>query len=258
MNHRPLLIAHRGARREAPENTIPAFERAIELGADGVELDAMLTLDRQAIVAHNDDLSILTGVKGRMRSTALARAKELDAGSHFSVRFAGTRMPTLAEVLDLVAGRDVLTIMEIKKQPGLEALAARIIGGAIARQRMRGDVVVSSFSPKVLREMARLHPSIPRALIVRGGIYPLLPKALFDRVAPVSAVHLCLPRWHRRLIERLRSRSLGLFAWTANEPGDLDRAWGLGADGIITDDIAFALRHFGRVDARERARATGV
>lgn len=102
MSSRPLVLAHRGARREAPENTLPAFRRALELGADGVELDVRLNQDVAVIVFHDDRLDRLTDGQGMVERTSTFRLRELDAGKPLGPAFAGTRLCTLPEALEVL------------------------------------------------------------------------------------------------------------------------------------------------------------
>src|SRR5512139_1817621 len=91
ITHRPLVFAHRGAKRLAPENTLPAFEAAIRLGADGVELDVQYTSDGKLVIFHDLNLEKTSNGTGRVTSHPLDELRELDAGSHFSPEFAGTQ-----------------------------------------------------------------------------------------------------------------------------------------------------------------------
>ena len=102
-SERVLNIAHRGASRVAPANTLAAFEKAAELGADGIELDVHLSADGVPVVIHDFTVDATTDGSGRVGDLTLTRLKELDAGSSFSLDFAGERIPTLAEVLDSVS-----------------------------------------------------------------------------------------------------------------------------------------------------------
>src|SRR6185369_8473972 len=115
MIHRtlPLNLAHRGARRTAPENTLSAFSAARKLGADGVELDVICCNSGEMVVTHDDDLSIWSNGRGRVSDTALSALKELDFGKHFDQSFAGEQIPTLQEVVD-VLGDQMFINIEIK------------------------------------------------------------------------------------------------------------------------------------------------
>ena len=101
--NRPLIFAHRGACKVAPENTLPAFEAAVRLGADGVELDVQYSSDGGLVVFHNPTLDATTNGTGHVTAHTLDELRSLDAGSWFGPEFAGTRIPTLDEALDLLA-----------------------------------------------------------------------------------------------------------------------------------------------------------
>lgn len=240
---RPLIIAHRGARREFPENTLPALQRALDLGANGVEFDVLLTSDRVPIITHNDDLSILTHYHGYAHATPFDTVRALDVGSHFSAASAGATMPTLAEALELLARYDVTTVVEIKGQPGFKVMAARLVGGMIADIRLRGRVVISSSCPRILHELRRSHPRSTRALILKRRPFPFFTTAFFAKFAGLSAMHPSIRTLTPKLVKRLRALGCELFAWTANEAAEINRCLELGVDGIITDDVAFTRRH---------------
>lgn len=230
-NRSPLIIAHRGARKEAPENTIPAFARAIELGADGIEFDVLLTRDKVPVVTHNDDLSILTNHKGFVRDMPLAAIKSLSAGF---------QIPTLAEALGAIRECNILAIAEIKAQPGLHAEVAEIIGRTIRDFGLRGPFMISSSSLQILRELKHSHPKIPRALIIRKKSFSFLHSYFFARLAGVSAIHPCLAAMSDGMVRRARGLRMQIAAWTANTPDDFERCLALGVDGIITDDVSAA------------------
>src|SRR5512143_223381 len=107
---RPLVFAHRGASKMAPENTLPAFEAAVRSGADGVELDVQYSSDGQLVVIHDLTLEALTDGTGRVTAHTLRELRALDAGYHFSPEFAGTRIPVLDEVLDLLRDRLLVNV----------------------------------------------------------------------------------------------------------------------------------------------------
>lgn len=240
----PIIIAHRGARREAPENTIPAFERALELGADGIEFDVLLTKDKVPVVTHNDVLSILTDRKGFIRDTTFEALNDIDFGRHFSAQTAGIKIPTLNEVIETIRGHNVLTIAEIKAQPGLHATAVNIVGAAISAAKMRGPVLISSSSKRIVWELKRRYPNISRAIIIRNRDFSFLRANFFAKVAGVSAIHPCLGQISAEMVSRAHKKSLRIDAWTVNTAEDFERCLAFGVDGIITDDVAFAKKYF--------------
>lgn len=244
---RPLVIAHRGASREAPENTLPAIQRALTLGAQGVEFDVLLTQDKVPVLGHNDDLSILTHHRGWAHATPFATVRALDVGGHFSAATAGVTMPTLAEALELLMPHDVTAIVEIKAQPGLSASAAELIGGIAGDFRMNGPLIISSSSLAVLRELARRHPKIPRAFILKRRAFAFVSSTLVAAWRGLSGIHASLGALTPKLAQRMHRRHAQVFGWTANSAGDIDRCIACGADGIITDDVAQAMGYLGEI-----------
>ena len=125
-----LNLAHRGARRVAPENTLPAFERALEMGADGCELDVQLSADGHLFVFHDIMLDRMTDGSGPATSFPLAALKEFDAGSHFNEAWRGTPIPTLDEVFDTLPDDAFVNIelkRDINERDGLEEAIVEFI-----------------------------------------------------------------------------------------------------------------------------------
>jgi len=161
---RVLNIAHRGASLAAPPNTLAAFEKAIELGADGVELDVHLSADGVPVVIHDFTVDAITDGSGRVAELTLTQLKQLDAGSSFDPAFGGERVPTLEEVLKHIGNRVLLNI-ELKTtslcDKGLEQAVITLVEhhGLIER------VLLSSFNPFALRRAKRIAPHIPAGLL---------------------------------------------------------------------------------------------
>lgn len=236
---RPAVIAHRGASREAPENTLPALRRAIEIGADGVEFDVLLTRDKVPILAHDDDLSRISHHRGYAHETPFATVRSLDVGSRFGPGFAGTTPPTLAEALELLGAHKLLTIVEIKPQPGLLGAAAQIVGGVIEDVAMRGPLLLSSASIRLLRECRARHPQIPRALILKRRSCAFFFTGLSLHLAGATAVHPSVRALKPGLVQGQHRHERAVRAWTANDTEEIDQCLSLEVDGIITDDPLF-------------------
>lgn len=233
----PLLIAHRGARREAPENTIPAFERALELGADGIEFDVVLTKDRVPLVTHNNDLSILTHFDGFVHETPFSAIKSLDFGSHFRSAFSDTTAPTLTEVLELLQPHNISIICEIKSQPGMAFHSAELVSGIISDFRFRQPIIISSFDMRVLYYLKKLAPDIQRALIIKKGVFSFLRYGFFAKLLGVSEIHVGSLVLSSLVIENAHQAGKRVAAWTINTKEETERCIELGVDSIITDDI---------------------
>ncbi|HEX2569321.1 MAG TPA: glycerophosphodiester phosphodiesterase [Polyangia bacterium] len=252
----PLVIAHRGASAEAPENSLLAFRRARELGADGVELDVMRCGSGEVVVFHDDDLWRLGGRPGAIRSLPLAALREIDLGG-------GARIPTLAEALEEI-GPELLVNVELKapERRGLEHLAAvRDEGLAVAvaeilqRAPRAERFIVSSFDPFLLGRFRRISPRTASAYLFHHQLaYPLRaawPAALLKPVALHPEVDLvtaqALRQWHRA--------GYAVNVWTVDDAREIAWLAALGVDGIITNRPGEARRALERLGADPIAAA---
>ncbi|MDQ7820228.1 MAG: glycerophosphodiester phosphodiesterase family protein [Armatimonadota bacterium] len=227
---RLLVIAHRGASAAAPENTLAAFRRAADDGADGIELDVRATSDGHLVVLHDADVSRTTDGAGAVAALTLAQLRRLDAGSWFGPAFAGERVPLLEEVLGWARGR-LLVDVEVKAA-GLEDALVEVV----RRTGTADQVLVSAFDPQILVRTRERAPDLPL------GLLQVLPD-------PDAAAALGVPVWLPAvaaltdgLLRRSRERGLRVIPWTAHTEADLRRAAALGVDGIIVNDPAWARR----------------
>ena len=228
---RPLIIAHRGASRLAPENTLAAFRRAVEIGADGIEIDVQLSTDSVPVVIHDATVDRTTNGSGWVRDLTLAQLQELDAGSHAGAAFAGERIPTLEEVLTEV-GDKLLIDIELK-YPTLEtaSLEAQVIE-VIRRLGMQQRVWLSSFKPYALHTTRRLAPEMPCGLIYG----PLSPGSwLLAPITPHEARHPHASLVGERMMRRARQRGQRVITWTVDEPAQARQLATRGVDAIITN-----------------------
>jgi glycerophosphoryl diester phosphodiesterase len=225
---RPLVIAHRGASGTAPENTLPAFERAVQLGADMIELDVQLTRDGEVVVVHDWTLERTCDGSGLVRERSLAEIQRLDAGSWFDARFRGARVPTLGEVLATIA----LPInVELKPagDEGLEAAALAVVDGAGARER----IVFSSFETGALERLRACSPSATIALLWEAG--PLPDALRWIRRVGARALHLRKDAATHATLAVLARAGVPVRVWTVNDPGEMARLGAAGVDGVFTD-----------------------
>lgn len=244
---RPLVIAHRGASAEAPENTLAAFRRALALGADAIELDVRLTRDGVPVVFHDATLNRLTAGRGPV---ARRTRRELRA---FSVR--GEPIPTLGETLDLLRGRAVAHV-ELKR-----GVRVAPVVRAVRRARAAGGVIFGSFAPALLREARRLAPEIPALLITAGPRRPLPPaqaaQVLIRRAAALGFRGVSL-HWRavrsRAFVRAFRRHATVLWCWTVNDPRTMRRLASWGVDGILSDDPARLKSTLARAGNSARSR----
>lgn len=239
------VIAHRGNRAHAPENTLVAFAQAVALGADAIECDVHCSRDGVPVVVHDPTLDRTTDGRGAVRELTVAELGRHDAGARFSTdgarsfpyRGQGIRIPTLEEaVVALPAGLPII----------LELKTVEVAGPALAlldRLGALGRVLVGSFLDEALRPFqdAGIPTSPGVGTLARGLVHALL------RRGAGSPRHraLCIPRFHRGLPLPVAGFAAGMRAaggpthvWTINDPAVARRLWAQGVSGIITDDPA--------------------
>jgi glycerophosphoryl diester phosphodiesterase len=230
-----LVLAHRGARRQAPENTIPAFARAMELGADGVELDVHRTRDDALVVRHDAD-----GPPGVWAELTL------DA-----IRAADPDVPVLAEVLDVCAGK--LVNIEIKNSRrdrdwDPAARAADLVVECLAARGGTDTVLVSSFDLATVDRVRLLAERVPTALLNFAGdpLDALVTVETHGHAALHPFVGQLAGDNAGALVQRAHERGIRVNVWTVNEPDDIARLGAVGVDGICTDVPDVALSALGR------------
>jgi len=234
----PLILAHRGASGERPENTLAAFARAIEVGAHGVEVDVQLTKDGAPIVIHDARLDRTTDGSGRISNHTLAELRRLDAGSWFAPTYRRERIPTLGEVLEVVGLRARLINIELKKYriayPGLEAKVIEALGagGLLAK------TVISSFNYGSLQVVKAIDPSIQI-----GYLYELPFRSPVAGALRLGAAAIHPPRLvvTRTLVRRAHEASLRVHVWTVNRPKHFRQMQAYKVDAIFTDQPAAML-----------------
>jgi glycerophosphoryl diester phosphodiesterase len=227
---KPWTIAHRGASGHAPENTMAAFERAVQLGALFIETDLHLTRDARFVAIHDSTLDRTTNGHGAVNEFTLKELREFDAGLWFDRQFSGQRIPTLEEILDFSSKHDVVFYLEIKYDSAWgmhHALAAALnTSGNSARS------VVISFDPSTLLSLRRLDASLMLGLLAENA-KPDLPQIALDS----GARQIC-PRFDLltpQLVAESHRRDLQVVTWTVNDREKMRAAIGLGVDGIMTD-----------------------
>jgi len=234
MNSNPAIFAHRGARCVAPENTLPAFAAALEMGVDGIELDVHRTADAQLVVIHDFVVDGTTDGSGPVAAMTAAEVTRLDAGSHFSAVFAGTPVPLLEEVLDLIGSRCPINL-EIKSIDPYANDASDLVAALIRHRNLYRQVIVSSFNPVTLIKLRHLDPKIALGMLYGAEMplflrqtwagAPICPEAQHPHHALIDANYMA---WVRGL-------GTAVNTWTVNDVAEAQRLARLGVDVIMTD-----------------------
>ncbi len=247
----PLIIGHRGASASAPENTLAAFEQALADGADGIEFDVRLARDGVPVVIHDATLE-RTGLRqGAIAALSSSELREVDAGTWFNRKFPARalenfsqeRVPTLAQVLELVGGSARALYVEMKFEDNADCapLAFEVVR-EIRQHGLTLSVIVESFKLDAIKEVKRIAPDIrTAALFDRSLSRPFLStRRIIESALGVGADELALHRSlvRRSLVEEARWRGMRALVWTADNPLWVRRAFERGLCAIITNQPA--------------------
>lgn len=223
-----FVAAHRGGQDAAPENTLAAFQLAIESGVDVLETDVQLTSDGVPVLMHDWTLDRTTNGSGPVWNIDFATLRTLDAGH-------GERVPSLAEFLDLLAPGGHRAMIELKGSWTPEQ--ARLVTDQITDAGLGERVLVASFDIVTLAGLQQVAPGIPRLMIARQVVTD--PQILAERTGAIGIVtsRTFLER-DPGAVDRIHAAGLGVLIYTLNDEQTWDQAIALGVDGIITDQAA--------------------
>ena len=230
--HETKVMAHRGASKETPENTMAAFQKAIDDMADYIELDVQLTSDGEVIVMHDSNAYRTTGVDENIANMTYREVRRLDAGSWYSDEYKGEKVPSLREVLELTQGKIKLNI-ELKPAGNGEELAKKTVA-LIEKYNMAGDCVITSFSSSALLAVKSCNESIKVGYILSaayGDFYDMKNIDFFS----VNAAYLS-----KRTIDAIHNSGKQVYAWTVNNKESIKNLTNKGVDGVITDNPVLA------------------
>jgi len=225
-SNKTAVVAHRGASGFAPENTLAAFSKAINMGADYVELDVQFTLDEKVVVIHDPTLERTTNFVGNVSDFTLTELQKADAGSWFSEDFSNEKVPTLEQVLDLVSGRLQLNV-EIKNREEYSTIVDKVIH--ILKKNLFHDVFISSFSRDIIELVKEIDQSIQTGYLFE---HKLLKHIYEGNWEFLCASHLLV---NREFFNKAREYGKRLFVWTVNKNHEMEKMIELGVDGIITN-----------------------
>ena len=228
----PVFIGHRGARFEAPENTLPGFRYAIGIGIQALEFDVHLTADEQLVIIHDDTVDRTTDGKGRVAELTLAEIQTLDARSIFPDWPEPCVVPTLDQVLYAVAAVPDLFI-EIKKDtPEHLAKIVPTVIEAIETRNLTSQVTMTSFDPVAVELVQSIRPSIRRSYIGDWNTSAQLERSIELGCTQVDA-HM--PAADPSIVEAAKALGWRIGVWPCNSADELDRALTFEPDLICTD-----------------------
>ncbi len=230
----PLVIAHRGASLQAPENTLRAFRLAADLGADAIEMDAKLSADKRVVIHHDLTLERTTNGKGRVSKLRLNELKRLDAGIKFDISCSEERIPTLEEVIELVGDRLLFNIELTNYASPFDNLP-EVVVEIIRKYGIQSKVLISSFNPIALIRVRRIASEMMCGLLLKSS-EPAWMRRLLRRVVTYEAIHPSYDLIDNAFMQRSITAGEFVNIWTVNDREKIVEMIAFGVDGIITDD----------------------
>ena len=220
----PISIGHRGAMGYIAENTIPSIEKAIELGADGIEIDVFKCASGELVVFHDLMLDKLTDLSGNIEETSLETIKKAKVLGSYEI-------PTLNEVMDLIDGSLILNI-ELKGS-GTAGPTNDLLKDYFKKPSWDpSKIIISSFKWEELNIFFNLNEEIPIAILTDDDPLKAIPFAKIIKAYAINPKYSSLTKKNSKII---KSEGIKLFPWTVNDPSDINFLISLGVDGIITD-----------------------
>jgi len=245
----PLIIAHRGDVTNAPENTIPAFKNAFDLGADGIELDVRLTKDDKLVVFHDRKLGRTTSGSRPVNHFTQDEMRSLDVGSWFGPEFKDERAPTLDEVFETLPA-DFLVNVEMKVIMKGMRLIAHKVAEAVRRHSRWDSTLVASFNPISLWELRKIDPRIVRGYIwSRRHPFPIRSRC-FSPLVQANWYDPANDSYNPKLHRKFHSRGARVLAWDLDFDQDLEKMTAARVDGIVTDSLQNMLERKKSIEER--------
>ncbi|WP_188453724.1 glycerophosphodiester phosphodiesterase [Virgibacillus oceani] len=225
------IIAHRGASKLAPENTMPAFRLAHELGSDGIETDVQLTKDNVPVLIHDEHVKRTTNGIGYIKDLTINQVKQLDAGSWFSKKYAGTSIITLEEFLHWIKPKPLYLNIELKNNKIDYKNIETIVYEMVKHYQLLNRTTLSTFNPNSVKRINKLHSDIKVAFLTSRN------KNLISYAQSLgaNALHVKYRLLNRLLVEQCQKANMKIRVYTLNRPSRILKSYALKCDGIFTD-----------------------
>ncbi len=238
---RPTIFAHRGSSVHAPENTLAAFELALEQGADGIELDVKLSADGHVVVMHDNTVDRTTNGIGPVKSLTLKELMKLDAGSKFPQKFEPQKIPTLEDVFEALGSKLFINIELTNYSSPADELPDKVVA-IVQKFHLESMILLSSFNYIALCRARSILHTVPIGLLAFSGTAKLIFQSRLIRFDPLIALHPALKDFTPQLLQTAHKKGTRIHVYTVNQAEDLERLFTAGVDGLFTDDPALAIK----------------
>ncbi|WP_087971615.1 glycerophosphodiester phosphodiesterase [Oceanobacillus rekensis] len=226
------IIAHRGASKYAPENTMPAFELAYRMKAEGIETDVQLTKDNIPVLIHDEHVKRTTGHSGYVKDYTFDELSQLDAGSWFSDEFAGTSIPSLEEFLKWIIDKPLELNIELKNSKIDYSNIEKIVYEMVEHYKLLERTTLSTFNHESVKRLKPINETIGVALLTSRKRKDL---ADYAKILGANALHVKYRLINKALVQQCKQGDLALRVYTVNKPSHMMNCFLLGCDGIFTD-----------------------
>lgn len=230
-------VAHRGASAHAPENTMAAFHKGVEMKSDYIEIDVQMTADEELVIIHDTTVNRTTNGTGAVGELTLEEIRALDAGSWFSEGFAGEKVPTFDEVLDAFRGK-VGILIEIKSPelyPGIEEKVAAALKKRNMHLAKNEKIIIQSFNHESMELSKELLPEIPHGVLAGLSWAGVTDEQLQAFATYADYFNPNQNIVTHALVDRVHAIGMKIMPYTSRSQEQADRLFDLGVDGIVTD-----------------------
>lgn len=227
-----LVLAHRGYSHIYPENTMLAFRKALEAGADGIETDVQVTKDGVLVLIHDDDVSRVSDGTGRIKDLTYEELLKFDFGIMKGPQFKGEKIPTLQELLDLVKDKDILLNIEIKYgsflYEGIEEKTYRMV----KKNGLLEKVIFSSFNHYSCHDLKEIDRDCKTGILYSDGIYK---PYKYAEELPADAIHPYRLLVNKQIVDACHRRNIKVNVWTVDDFKEAKMLMDMGVDCIMTN-----------------------
>lgn len=232
------ILAHRGASAIAPENTMIAFKKALDLGSHGIETDIHMTKDGVLVLCHDESVDRTTNGTGFIKDYTFGELRKLDAGVKFDSKFEGARIPTLEELLIYVSDKDVYLNLELKSGPIIYPDIEAKVLELLYKFNCTENTIISSFNHYSLAELRKLDPHIKLGILYMAGLYE--PWDYAKRLG-ANAIHPYMYSLMPEIIKGAKMNSMPINVFTVDDPKMIQSFIGAKVEGLITNQPQVAL-----------------
>ncbi|MFD1360626.1 glycerophosphodiester phosphodiesterase [Lentibacillus salinarum] len=240
------IFAHRGTSKYAPENTMAAFHLAYQQGSDGIETDVHLTKDHIPVLMHDERVNRTTNGSGYIKDFTFEQLQQLDAGAWFASEFAGSQIVPLDEFLEWIQDKPLYLNIELKNNKIDYNHLEMIVYNRVSHYHLLHRTTLSTFNPTSLRRLKHLNRNVGVALLLSKRYKKLVPMA---KDLGANAIHIKFRLLNQLLVDKCHQENMAVRVYTVNKPGQMQRCFAMGSDGIFTDVPKVAVHYHNQFGA---------